>query len=279
MIEVDSLSFSYANSQSRALDKVSLVVEEGDFVGIIGPSSAGKSTLIHALNGVIPHYYHGDYYGHVRIDEQDTFTLSLTDVSRIVGSVFQDIDAHMVASVVEDEILFGLENFDIPRDEVIPRAEEALALTGISDLRYRAISSLSGGQKQKVAVAAAIALKPRVLLLDEPTSELDPASSRQIFDLLRMLNQEFGITIIIVEQKIMLLCEYVQKLAILAQGKLHFFGSVREVLTHNEKLEQLGVNVPRVTVLSHRLRAAGINDAGICINVDEAEQLVRRVIS
>ena len=144
-------------------------------MGVIGPSGAGKSTLAAVMSGAIPHHYRGQLFGAALVDGRDTCEVTLTDISRIVGSVNQDIDAQMVASVVEDELLFGLENFGVPHEEIPARVAEALETAGIADLREREIATLSGGQKQKVAIAAILALAPRVLVLDEPTAALDPS--------------------------------------------------------------------------------------------------------
>ena len=176
IIELRDVSFSYGKGARAALDHVSLSISEGDFVGVIGPSGAGKSTLAAVMSGAIPHHFTGQLYGATLIDGKDTCEVTLTDISRIVGSVLQDIDAQMVASVVEDEMLFGLENFGVPHDQIDERISQTLATVGISDLREREIVTLSGGQKQKVAIAAILALAPRVLVLDEPTAALDPAS-------------------------------------------------------------------------------------------------------
>ncbi len=176
----------------------------GEFVGVIGPSGAGKSTLAAALSGAIPHHYRGELYGAVYVDGKDTCDVTLTDISQVVGSVLQDIDAQMVASVVEDELLFGLENFGMPHDQIEARLSGALETVGIADLRDREIATLSGGQKQKVAIAAILAMRPRVLVLDEPTAALDPASSRLVFDTLCTVREQ-GITVIVIEQKVALL--------------------------------------------------------------------------
>ena len=152
-------------------------------------SGAGKSTLAACLSGAVPHHYTGAFFGSVMVDGHDTCEVSLTDVSQIVGSVLQDIDTQMVASVVEDEMLFGLENFGVPHDQIEQRVSETLETVGISDLRDREIATLSGGQKQKVAIAAILAMRPRVLVLDEPTAALDPASSTLVFETLREANR------------------------------------------------------------------------------------------
>ncbi|MCL2320312.1 MAG: energy-coupling factor ABC transporter ATP-binding protein, partial [Treponema sp.] len=230
MVEIRNLSFRYNGGKENALSGINLSVAEGEFLGIIGSSGAGKSTLAYAINGVVPHCYFGDYYGEIRVNGMDTVETGIDTLSRQVGSVFQDIDGQMVAQVVEDEILFGLENFGIGRDEIEGRLKEGLAAAGIEDLRYRELSSLSGGQKQRTALAAVIALRPRIIVLDEPTGELDPQASRKIFECLRDLNKEHGITVIVVEQKIMLLCEFAKHLAVMSRGRLVLSGTVEEVL-------------------------------------------------
>lgn len=278
MICIKGLHFTYESGTKKVLDGIELEIPQGGFLGIIGPSGAGKSTLLHALNGIIPHHFKGDYYGSVKVDEKDTFDTSLTDLSRSVGTVFQDIDSQMVAAVVEDEILYGLENFGVPKDEIEGRIAEALSMVGISGLRCRDINSLSGGQKQKVAIAAIIALRPDILLLDEPTGELDPGSSRQIFSLLRELNERHGMTIVVVEQKIMLLCEFAKELGVLSEGKMIYHGPVRKVLEHSRDLERIGVQCPRVVSLSNAMKEAGYGDGRICLNLKEAEEMVRRVM-
>lgn len=279
IIAIEQVSFTYEGSEKRALDGIDLMVDKGDFLGIIGPSGAGKSTLAYSMNGIIPHYCKGDFYGSVALDGNDTFETSLTDLSRIVATVFQDIDAQMVASVVEDELLFGLENFGVAREKIEERLSDALARVGITELRHRAISSLSGGQKQKVAVAAVLALRPRVLLLDEPTGALDPASSRQIFELLRELNERHGITVVVIEQKIGLLAEFAQRLAVLENGTLRYCGPTREVLRNAAELLAIGVNVPRVTTLSVLLHEEGYAVEEFAIDVDEAKDMIEGIVA
>jgi energy-coupling factor transporter ATP-binding protein EcfA2 len=283
MLKLEKVGFHYAGpdpSDDRlALSGIDLTVPNGDFLGIIGPSGSGKTTLTCALNGIIPHYYRGDFYGSVTIDGHDTVEMGLDEVSRIVGSVCQDIDSQMVASVVSDELLYGLENFAFPHDEVADRLAFALRQIGIEDLYDRDIASLSGGQKQKVALAAIIALKPRVLVLDEPTAELDPQASRQVFDLLAELNATYGVTIVMVEQKIMLLSAYAKHLVAMDEGRIVCDGTVDEVLAQSALLERLGINIPRVSTLSHELDIRGITDDEVCKTVDEAVELIVRTVT
>lgn len=278
MIDIEHLSFQYATGKARALDDVSLHVAKGDFLGIIGESGAGKTTLGHCINGVVPHYYKGDYYGSVKLEGTDVFDLGLTDIARIIGTVGQDIDGQMVAAFVEDELYYGLENFGIPADQVEPRVAEALAKVGISDLRDREIATLSGGQKQKVALAAIIALRPSLILLDEPTAELDPQSSRQIFGLLRELNEQ-GVTVIIIEQKVMLLSEYAKHLVVMEHGHIAMSGTVEEMLDRTEEMRGYGVNCPRVALLSCRLRERGLHVGRVASTVPAAADLIREVLA
>ena len=278
MIEFKDFSFSYKGEKKPALQEISLTVPDGGFLGIIGPAGAGKTTLARAVTGMIPHHYSGDFYGSVTVDGKDTVDTSIIDLSRIVGMVFQDVESQIISPMVEDELLYGLENFGVPQEEIPLRMQEALARVGIPDLQDRSIASLSGGQRQKVAIASIIALKPQVLVMDEPTGELDPRSSRQIFSLLKELNEEQGITVILIEQKIMLLCEFARQLAVLSEGRIVRQGETREVLAHADELQTLGVNCPRVTTLSNILSERTGKAQPVCINLEEAETMVRRLI-
>ena len=278
IINVDDVSFAYGTQAEQALSHVSLSVNKEDFIGIIGPSGAGKSTLTACLSGAVPHHYTGTFFGSVFVDGHDTCEVSLTDISQIVGSVLQDIDTQMVASVVEDEMLFGLENFGVPHDQIEQRVSETLKAVGISDLRDREIATLSGGQKQKVAIAAILAMRPRVLVLDEPTAALDPVSSTLVFETLREANRNLGITIVVVEQKVALLSEYCNRVLVLDHGQIALQGEPHEVFAHTDKLRAIGVDCPRVTRIFNSLEADGLASGTPCLDVDEAERLIAGIV-
>ena len=283
IIELKDVSFSYDGSGEpageKALDRVSLSISEGDFVGVIGPSGAGKSTLAAVMSGAIPHHFTGQLFGATFVDGRDTCDVTLTDISSVVGSVLQDIDAQMVASVVEDEMLFGLENFGVPHDQIEERIATTLETVGISDLRDREIATLSGGQKQKVAIAAILALEPRVLVLDEPTAALDPASSRLVFETLREANERLGVTVVVIEQKVALLSEYCGRIVVMDRGHIAFSGTPHEVFCHSAELREIGVDSPRVARISNCLVRDGFITAGEpCLNVAEAEALVAGLV-
>jgi len=284
MIQIQELTFKYTGSKHNALENITLEIEKGGFVGIIGESGAGKTTLCNCINGLIPHHYTGDFYGSVKVDGDDTFDVDAGKLALKVGSVFQDIESQLTGYFVEDEILFGLENFGIPADQIEKRIASALETLGISELRHREISTLSGGQKQKVVFAAILALEPQILVLDEPTGELDPASSVQIFALLKKLNEEKGITIVIAEQKIMLLCEFVKKLIVLEKGTCVHYGEIRSTLTHQKEMEEAGINCPRVLTLTGKMEKENLlpadctGEGRICLNANEAAQIVKKAI-
>lgn len=281
IIKLDDVSFSYGHEAQNALDHVSLAIEKGEFVGVIGPSGAGKSTLAAVMSGAIPHHYTGRLFGATLVDDRDTCEITLTDISRVVGSVLQDIDAQMVAPIVEDEMLFGLENFGIPHDQIEERISQTLTTVGISDLRHREIATLSGGQKQKVAIAAIIAMAPNVLVLDEPTAALDPASSTLVFDTLRQINREHGITVVVIEQKVALLSKYCSRVLVMADGKLAFDGEPHQVFAHASELRQMGVDSPRVARIANSLAEVGLlpSDQAPCLNVSEAHQLISSLLA
>lgn len=278
MIDFEHVTFQYEKSERPTLKDLTLHINKGEFVGMIGTSGAGKTTFAHCLNGIVPHFYKGDFYGAVKVAGMDTIENPPEKLCLTVGAVFQDIDSQMVASVVEDEILFGMENFGVAHEEICGRLDEVLSLLHITELRKRQISTLSGGQKQKVAIASILALRPDVIVLDEPTGELDPESSLDIFRILKKLNQEQNMTVIVIEQKIMLLCEFVDRLLVLEEGVLRLDGTPREIVAKVEMLKQLGINLPRVSELSFELKKEGLYDGEIALNVEEAQKMVEGVL-
>jgi ABC-type transporter, ATPase len=289
LLELKNVSFQYGTNRSEntssvddntyALNRVNLKIYPGEFVGIIGPSGSGKTTLASLFSGAIPHHYSGELLGSVKIAGQDTKNLALTNIACLIGSVIQDIDAQMVAANVEDEILFGLENFGVPHDEIPNRIASSLETVGISDLRNRDLDTLSGGQKQKVAIAAILALKPKVLVLDEPTCALDPVSSRMIFSILQNLNKKFGITIVVIEQKVALLSEYCKRLIVLSKGELVLDAPVSLALKDIDLLRKVGINYPRTTHLIKQLQDEQIcNPAELTVGVEETVNTIVKTL-
>ena len=276
----DSLDSAKAQDSTFALNNISLSIEAGEFVGIIGPSGSGKTTLASIFSGAIPHHYSGELSGIVKIAGQETKNLALTNIACLIGSVIQDIDAQMVAANVEDEILFGLENFGVAHNEIPNRIDEALQIVGISDLRNRDLDTLSGGQKQKVAIAAILALKPKVMVLDEPTCALDPVSSKMIFSILKDLNKNFGITVVVIEQKVALLSEYCKRLVVLSNGTLSLDLPVSQALKNMDLLYSIGINYPRTTHLVNDLQRESVcSKSDLPVSVEDTVNTIVNTIN
>ena len=282
MIKFENVSFKYDGASRFAVEDINLEIKDGEFVGIIGRSGAGKTTLTYAINGIVPHYFHGDFYGAVRVGADggellDTAQVLPDRIAEVVGSVLQDTDAQMITPTVKDEVRYGLEGRGYTEDEIERRTSEAMAEVGIEDLADYEINALSGGQRQKVAIASITAMRPQIIVLDEPTGELDPQSSRRVFELLRELNGR-GITVIVVEQKIMQLCEFCKRLIVADGGKIRFDGGVREVLEHSAELEEIGVHIPRTVSLYKELAGRGLPCGSLPVGLDEAEKMVGRAL-
>ncbi|NSW52588.1 MAG: ABC transporter ATP-binding protein [Anaerolineae bacterium] len=200
-LEIEHLSFRYQRREELAIRDISLTVHPGEIVLIAGASGCGKTTLARCINGLNPRSYRGDLQGSIRICGRDIRELKLVEVSQMVGTVLQDPERQILGTKVINEVAFGLENLALPREEVLERVDQAMARLRISDLRGRDTFLLSGGEKQKVAVAGVLAMRPRLLMLDEPLASLDPASARETLDLVRELADE-GMAILMIEHRV-----------------------------------------------------------------------------
>lgn len=276
MISVENLSFVYEGAERRALDGVSLRIPRGAFAGVTGASGSGKSTLLRAIAGIVPHYLRGRFFGAVRVGGLDTLENSPQQIARLAGFVGEDIESQMVCETVEEELLFGLENFAVPRAEIEGRIASALEMLSISHLRGRKISSLSGGQRQKTALAAMLALSPQVLILDNPSAELDPAATENLYSALAALNAR-GMTVVAAEQKVGLLCRFATQMIVMAEGGAALCGTTRQVMNETETLASAGVMLPRRIELGARLRAEGLYDGDMPLDIPRAAAMVRGI--
>ncbi len=232
MIRISDLSFTYPGTSRPALQGITLQIPDGEFCLVMGPSGSGKSTLLRCINGLVPHFSGGIVYGSIRVNGLDPILLSPREMSRMVGFVFQDPEAQFVVDRVEDEIAFSLENSAFPKDEMDARVEEALWLLELTPLRSRRLDTLSGGETQRVAIAAALALKPQILVLDEPTSQLDPHGAEEVLKALVSLNQTLGLSVILAEQRLERVLPHIGQIIYLSDeypGGLS--GTPREVLS------------------------------------------------
>ena len=278
MIRIKDFTFYYSGAEKPALKDISLTIEDGEFVLVTGPSAGGKSSLCRCINGLIPHFYGGKVAGMVEVQGLNTVENSPKELATKVGMIFQDPENQLVTQDVEREIAFGLENLAFPRDLIARRIEESLDTLGIAALRYRPIHELSGGEKQKVAIASVLALHPEILMLDEPTSELDPKSAEDVLSIVQRLNDELGITIILVEHRLDRVIQHADRLIVLDGGKPIVDGKTRDILHENyQELCQAGVGVPPIIKLAHQLEAMGITHTDTPLTVKEGRMMLQEV--
>jgi energy-coupling factor transporter ATP-binding protein EcfA2 len=220
VIEIQNLSYSYPKSKHPALVDINTSINGGEFILLAGPSGAGKSTLLRALNGLVPHYSGGTIKGSVTVNGLDVFAEGPKKMSSVVGFVFQDPESQNVLDVVEEELAFGLENAAVPPEEMHRRIDEVLGILELSEMRDRQISSLSGGERQRLAVASVLVMRPKVIALDEPTSQLDPQSAADLLRFLVRLNSEWGMTIVMVEHRLERVAQFSDRILYLDDGQL-----------------------------------------------------------
>ena len=278
MIRIEGLTFYYSDTTHPALRDISLEIGEGEFVLVAGPSGGGKSSLGRSLNGLIPHFYGGKIYGRVLVSGLDTLKHSTKELATKVGFVFQDPENQLVSLDVEREIAFGLENLAFPRDLIVKRVEESLDTLGIANLRYRQLSGLSGGEKQEVAIASVLALHPSVLILDEPTSELDPKGAEEVLSIITRLNDELGLTVILIEHRLDRVLQYADRLIVLDDGMVAIDGEVRDVMTNcYPELSRIGIGVPPMIRLVQELRDRGVRIDRVPLTIKEGRAIIRKV--
>ncbi len=257
ILEIEDLSFRYPDSPRQTVAEFSLNVPEGEIVVLAGPSGCGKSTLLRAVNGLIPHMYSGEYSGHVRVGGADVKESTMRDLAQKVGFLFQNPENQIFMFTVERDVAFGLENLGVPRPEMRARVDEAMRLLDIGALAQRAPYELSDGQKQRVALAGVLAMKPKLVILDEPTSLLDPKTAAELVDLVASLRKNLGTTFVVVEHRLDLLVKVADRLVVMNEGRKVMEGSPKKIL-FGENAESYGVTVPSVTRLQKMLSVDGL---------------------
>jgi len=257
ILEIEDLSFKYPEATRKAVDSFTLDIGESEIVVLAGPSGCGKSTLLRAINGLIPHMYTGDYSGDVRVGGSSVRTSSMRDLAQTVGFLFQNPENQIFMFTVERDIAFGLENLGVPRPEMRRRVDEAIGLLGIGSISQRAPHELSDGQKQRVALAGVLAMRPRLIILDEPTSLLDPKTAMELVDLVARLRKELGTTFVVVEHRLDLLVRVADRIVVMNAGAKVLDGPPRDVL-FGELADGYGVAVPAVTKVQRMLAKDGI---------------------
>jgi len=275
-ILIKNLTFTYAGSNKPSIKNVNFNVSQGEFVVLTGPSGCGKTTLCRCLNGLIPNFYSGEMEGEVYVCGLNTREHSTSELAKHIGFVFQNPENQLFSLTIERDVAFGLENLGLSREEIKKKVEWALSIVGINDLKDKAPYELSGGQQQKAAIASVLAMKPEVIVLDEPTSFLDPKSALEILKVIQKLNKEFKITVILVEHRLDFATQLADRVVIMNDGEIVLDGEPSKVLTEEAYL--LGVGIPKVTLLFHQLKRENINFHKIPVTVEEAAIELRRLL-
>ena len=275
ILTANALKFRYDPEQpTYALNGVSVGVQRGEFVAVLGANGCGKSTLAKHFNAILL-----PESGTVLVEGMDTRDEEkIYDIRQKVGMVFQSPDNQIVATVVEEDVAFALENLGVPPEEMRRRVDDAMKMAGIYEYRERAPHNLSGGQKQRVAIAGVLAMKPDVIILDESTAMLDPSGRREVMNTVHRLNEEEGISVVIITHY-MSEAATADYMIVMDDGKIALSGTPREVFTKVDKVRALGLDVPPMTDLAHSLRQDGVDVRADVLTVDEMVEEVCRLSS
>lgn len=274
LIEIQNVSYAYEDAVAKALNNVSLTINDGEFVAVVGHNGSGKSTLAKHLNALLL-----PTEGKVLVDGMDTADEADTlSIRQRVGMVFQNPDNQLVTTIVEEDVAFGPENIGVPGNEIRARVDKALAAVGMEKYAHSAPNMLSGGQKQRIAIAGMLAMQPKVLVLDEATAMLDPKGRRDIIDLVERLHKENGITVVMITQYM----EEVigaDRVAVMSGGELILEGTPKEVFSQDELLHKHRLDVPVMQQLANRLNARGANLPKSILSVEEMAQAICQSLS
>ena len=277
LIRFENFFYRYKGNEEYALNNINLKIEKEDnFILLCGETGSGKTTLIKCMNGLIPQFYSGFYKGSVYINEINTVETSIANLSTEVGIVFQNPENQLIAMNVEHEIAFGLENLGIPRKEIAQKIEESASLTEIEHLLDKAPFELSGGEQQRVAIASVLVLEPKIIILDEPTALLDPQMARKIIHLLKEIQLERKITILISEHRLDLLLPFADQMILMKNGGVIEHDSL-EIVFNGENFQNLNLNKPVIYTIFKKLKEENLFEGKIPTSIPEVVQSLKNV--
>lgn len=279
ILDVQDFSFKYRQTKKKALKNISFQVEEGSFFCIIGSNGSGKSTLCNALAGLVPHYFAGKMSGRVSVDGRSVEESTIAELSKKVGFVFQNPFNQLsyTAGTVAEELAYGLGNRGVSREEMIEKVEYVSKLMRIDHLLSKNPLELSGGQVQRVAFGSAFIMEPKILVLDECTTQLDPAGSEEIFDIVKELNKK-GITVVMADHDMERVARCADKILVLEKGKGALLGEPKKIFGDPEILQH-GVGIPDYVEISRRLREKRFTDRDIEVTEGPVIEMVREVLN
>ncbi len=276
---LEQVSYFYPGSKEPVLKDISFTVRRGEFLGIIGPTGAGKTTLCLALNGIIPQFYGGRFFGRITVAGMDTLEYPISQLAHNVGIVFEDPEIQLTSTSVENEIAFPLENLCVPRHTIIERIPRVLEAVRLKGFEQKSPQELSGGQKQRLAIATALAVQPELLILDEPTSQLDPIGTQEVFATAQKLQAESGVTIIMVSHAAEELAEYADRIALLAEGRLIALDTPEVIYSQVELIETYQLRSPEVSQTFYQIRQRGLPIADIPVVLETGIPTLERLQS
>lgn len=277
MAILDNVSYMYPLSKEPVLKDITMEIHEGEFLGLIGPTGAGKTTLCLTLNGIVPQFYGGRFFGRVTINGMDTLEHRISTLAQHVGIVFEDPETQITATSVENEIAFALENLKVPRDEIIARIPRVLEAVRLEGTEKKHPHELSGGQKQRLAIAAALAVQPDLLILDEPTSQLDPVGAQEVFATVHELNREMGVTIVMTSHAAEEMAEFADRLILLYDGQLITSGTPDALYSRIDLMYEHHLRPPQVAATFYKIQQSGILVPEIPVTLDKGIAEIRRL--
>ncbi len=278
-IKVEKVSYIYNAGQPMeklALDEVSLLINEGEFLGVIGHTGSGKSTLVQHLNGLLKPSSGKIYLDNVDIHSKQT---NLRQIRQKVGMVFQYPEHQLFGETVFEDVTFGLKNMGVPEEELEQRVDEALRIVDLEyNLKERSPFELSGGQKRRVAIAGVLAMRPKILILDEPTAGLDPRGQEEILEQVSRLHQQQNTTIILVSHNMEDMARFATRLVVMVQGRIALVGTPKEVFSQADYLEEIGLSTPHMTRLLNELKQKGYNVSSDLYTIEDAEDEIAKLL-
>ena len=282
IIEFKQVSFHYGgDAEAPALKNINLTINEGDYVALLGLNGAGKTTLQLCINGVIPNSIMGEFSGEVLVAGHDTFETEVREMAKTVGMVFDNPEFQLSQMSVAEEIALGMESLGFSYDDMHRTIKEVLEIVGLQGLEERSPFGLSGGQQQRLSIASALAMRPRILVMDEPTSNVDPIGKEEIFAVAYQLNRERNMTVVMAEHEVEVMAAYANQVVVMHEGEIVLNGSPEEVFSNVDLIKSLGLRLPQVTELADRLNQEKLMDFSDSehypVTLEQAEHVFRHL--
>lgn len=258
IIRFSDVTYAYPGTEQPALHSISLEIQPGEYVAVLGLNGAGKTTLGLCINGVVPTMLGGELTGSVTVGGLDVSEYPVREMSKLVGMVFDNPEFQMSQMSAAEEVALGLENAGVPYEEMRRIIPETLELVGLGGFEERSPLGLSGGQQQRLAIAAVLAMNPKILIMDEPTSNLDPIGKQEVFEIAAKLNKDAGMTVVVIEHEVEVMAKYADRVVVIDHGRIVMNGTPADIFAQVDRLNELGLRAPEAAVLAEILRADGL---------------------